>query len=92
MSFENINDLYGYISDGDKLDARRSLDDLDQSALQTDSDASFGEPQEKERTLGQPKRLMMRDAGASRNQQSEVKHSRSLKKMKTIDFSRNGRN
>ena len=44
MSFDNINDLYGYISDGDKLDARRSLDDLDQSALQTDSDASFGEP------------------------------------------------
>ena len=44
MSFENINDLYGYISDGDKLDARRSLDDIDQSALQTDSDASFGEP------------------------------------------------
>ena len=90
MSFENINDLYGYISDGDKLDARRSLDDIDQSALQTDSDASFGEPQEKERTLGQPKRLMMLNAGASRNQQqSDVKHSKSFKKMKTIDFSRN---
>ena len=42
-------DQYGYISDGgDKIQDRRSLDDLEESAIQTDLDAeSFGDPQDR---------------------------------------------
>ena len=34
MSFEHLNDLYGYITDGrDKINDRMSLDNLSESAI-----------------------------------------------------------
>ena len=83
-------DQYGYISDGgDKIQDRRSLDDLEESAIQTDLDAeSFGDPQDRGCTLGQPVQLMMRNSGQGRNQQlDELREEKRLKRNRTMNFS-----